>query len=311
MDWSNEPYVKVYTRETDDDLALTWEARALWDALLKRLDRSGYVETRRGARGLAAITRIPLEVVTRVLPELLEDGRIVAVDGGFLAPNYIAAQESTKSDKLRQKDSRDRRRAAALDRGVTPRDGAVTFRDASITPRDSSVTDGHEASRNVTLCSADPDPLQTSALQSATPARAIPPSTEHLARDTWDAVAAARLQLAAELGLKQVLAMSDRFGTPSEPRAGRDLRERVREEGAAAAEACRQVVENLIAQARQENSVEWLSEKAFSAGGWQTARNWTPKQPNRGPRRTGDLIGSASPRTDHPVGDRLIPFGEL
>jgi hypothetical protein len=151
VDWSNENYVRVYTRETDDDLALTWEARALWDRMLTKFDRSGFVETRRGARGLAAITRIPPEVVDRVLPELLEDGRLVQVDGGYLAPNFIAAQEARKSDRQRQRESRERRRAQGLGQIVTERDDEVTNRDA--------VTNRDESSRSVTLCSADPDPL--------------------------------------------------------------------------------------------------------------------------------------------------------
>ncbi len=163
MDWSNEPYVKVYTRETDDDRALSWEARAVWDRLLLKLDRSGLFETKRGPRGVAAAVLIPADIVLRVLPELLTDGRIREVPAGYFAPNFIPAQESSKSDKLRQKDARDRRRSRNLGHQVTNSDGAVT-------KRDSGVTDGHAASRGVTpshslLCSADPDPLLCSALQ--------------------------------------------------------------------------------------------------------------------------------------------------
>lgn len=163
MDWANEPYVKAYTRETDDDLALSWEALAVWRAMLLRFDRSGVIETKRRSRGLAAVVRIPFEVVDRALPELLEDGRIREVPMGYFAPNYIEAQEATKSDKLRQKESRERRRSRNLDHPVTKRD-------ATITNRDESVTSSHDASRDVTLCSAssaDQDPLQ-----SAAPARA-------------------------------------------------------------------------------------------------------------------------------------------
>jgi len=295
MDWSNEPYVKVYTRETDDDLALTWEAVALWNQLMKRFDRSGFLETRRGARGLAAITRVPLQVVTRVLPELIEDGRLVEVDGGFLAPNYIAAQEASKSDKLRQKDSRDRRRARALDHGVANRDGAVTERDEVDTERDIGVTTGHAQSRRVTLCSADPDP-SADPLPAIASARAIHPTVYDLAKLTWQALSEARLMIAAELGLTNVIGFPDRFGMPSEPRACHDLRDRVREEGDGAEAACRRVVENLIAQARDERSIEWLAEKAFTAGGWQHARSWVPRQhrPQKREARAG-AIGASTP----------------
>src|SRR5436309_1936659 len=106
MDWSNEEYVKVYRRETDDDLILSWQARALWAAMMIKFDRAGLIETRRRARGLAALVRIPVDVVQAALPELLEDGRVQEVPVGYFARNFLIAQEASKSDKLRQRDSR-------------------------------------------------------------------------------------------------------------------------------------------------------------------------------------------------------------
>lgn len=135
-----------------------------------------------------------------------------------------------------------------------------------------------------------------------------------IAKGVWDRVSAARVELAAELQLANVRPMPDRYGMPSEPRACHDLRDRLREEGDNAADVADHVVANLIAQAREERTVEWLSEKAFSAGGWQTARNWLPKQQlaRRGPARApGGLIGSASPRTDHPDSPTLVNISEL
>jgi hypothetical protein len=128
VDWSNEEYVKVYRRETDDDLILTWQARALWAAMLIKFDRAGLLETRRGVRGLAALVRIPLDVVQAVLPELLEDGRVLEVPLGYFAPYFLAAQEASKSDKLRQRDSRARRAALAKSSALLLR-GDVTNRD--------------------------------------------------------------------------------------------------------------------------------------------------------------------------------------
>jgi hypothetical protein len=155
MDWSNEPYVRVYTRETDDDLALSWEAMALWNQLMKRFDRSGYIETRRGARGIAAITRIPLQVVERVLAELIEDGRLVAVEGGFVAPNYIAAQEASKSDRQRQKDSRDRRGLKHLTSRIVTRTSQIRSAPSRIVTRTSrQVTPRHSRSLFALQCRA-------------------------------------------------------------------------------------------------------------------------------------------------------------
>ncbi len=130
MDWSNEEYVKVCRRETDDDLILTWQARALWAAMLIKFDRAGLLETRRGVRGLAALVRIPLDVVQAVLPELLDDGRVLEVPLGYFSPNFLAAQEAGKSDKLRQRDSR-ARRAALAKSSALPLRGDVTNRDST------------------------------------------------------------------------------------------------------------------------------------------------------------------------------------
>ncbi len=155
MDWHNEPYVKSYTRETDDDLMLSWQALALWRAMLLKFDRSGLLETRRGVRGLAALVRIPFDVVEVALPELLSDGRLVSVDTGYFAPNFMEAQEASKSDKLRQRESRLRRAQSALTGQVS------NHTNVSVTNRDQTsraVTRGHESSQPVTLCSADPDP---------------------------------------------------------------------------------------------------------------------------------------------------------
>jgi hypothetical protein len=151
MDWENEPYVKVYTRETDDDLLLSWEARALWGAMLLKFDRSGLLETKRGPRGVAALVRIPPEVVVRVLPELLEDGRLTEIDRGYFAPNFMAAQEARKSDRLRQREMRVRRADLARSSEIRSESNVdVTNRDGSSRDLDSR----HTASRSALLCSA-------------------------------------------------------------------------------------------------------------------------------------------------------------
>lgn len=153
MDWSNEEYVRLYTRETTDDLELSWEALALWRAMLCKFDRAGLMSARKGWRSVSLATRIPFDVVMRAGPELISDGRVVEIEGGFQAPNYIAAQTTSKSDKLRQKESRDRRAREAVPKVI----------DTTQARHESShaVTSSHDESRNVTLCSAllcDSDP---------------------------------------------------------------------------------------------------------------------------------------------------------
>lgn len=146
MDWANERYVRVYTRDTDDWICLPWQARALWHELLRKADRAGVIQTRRGAVGLAALTRIPIDVVEAALPVLLADGCVQENKDGFVLPNYIVAQETPQSDAQRQREARERRRAAA----VTERDVKVTERDAPVTNREEMSRATVHAEQNVT-----------------------------------------------------------------------------------------------------------------------------------------------------------------
>ncbi len=123
LDWTNEPYTRLYKRDTDDDLLLSWEARSVWYEFIKKCDYSGIIPTRRGVRGLAATLRFPLDVVERALAELLEDGRLRSTEDktGFIAPNYECANFAPRSDKARKVESRIRRRHEALSgEPVTP-----------------------------------------------------------------------------------------------------------------------------------------------------------------------------------------------
>lgn len=125
-----------------------------------------------------------------------------------------------------------------------------------------------------------------------------PRSRGRLAEATYRRVSDARVAIAAELKLPEQLPFP--AVTPSS-RAGsfRDLLDRMREEGALAAVVCDRVVENLIAQAREERSIEWLAEKAFSEGGWRTARGWMPaaSRPAK-PARPGAPAAAPSRKPD-------------
>lgn len=122
IDWPNEDFARLYKRETDDDLLLSWEALAVWHMFLKRCDKSGLLETKRGVRGLAALLRIPHEVIERVLQELLEDGRLRSIPHhGFMAPNYVNANYVARSDKARKAHSRLTQRVTGASEKVTGR----------------------------------------------------------------------------------------------------------------------------------------------------------------------------------------------
>lgn len=270
MDWPNENYVRLYTRETDDDLVLSWEARAVWHEMLKRFDRSGLIELRRGRKGLAAVLRVPVEVVERGVPELIEDGRIRELEAGYFAPNFMEAQEATKSDRQRQKESRERRRSK---HAVTDQDEPVTNRDESsrhaVTKRDANVTPPPQV---VTLTSADPDPLPSSAeLPAASeapppPAQIYPKTQIHnprikLNHDAWAYAALEHARLAGE-GLTGSMAWSAiPGGAPQSDLVARtaELVEQANGDIAKAAAILRQRVDVAAAESKREGHLRWFT----------------------------------------------------
>ena len=55
MRWDDERYVRLYTRDTTDWLALSWQAQGLFVLILRKVNRAGVIDLgRAGKRGLAA-----------------------------------------------------------------------------------------------------------------------------------------------------------------------------------------------------------------------------------------------------------------
>lgn len=161
MDFANERWVKLYTRDTASWVALSWPARNLLIQLLRKVDRAGCIDLGRvGMRALAGMLgaadhRAEIESSLR---ELVEDGAVELVDDGarLVIPNFVAAQETRMSASARAKLSRDKKKAGLpvtkRDASVTKRDGeeaqpTVTKRDATVTPRDASATPRDEVPR--------------------------------------------------------------------------------------------------------------------------------------------------------------------
>jgi hypothetical protein len=139
--------------------------------------------------GLAALIRYPLEVVESAIPELVADGRIREIDTGYVAPNFLEAQEAPHSDKHRAREYRARRRnetlisdpsipmsevahsAAPAEHGANGNGYSVTKRDASVTPDSDVVTIVTQRHESVTP--SDPSDPSDKERESAG-ARAIP-----------------------------------------------------------------------------------------------------------------------------------------
>jgi hypothetical protein len=186
MNWGDERYVRVYTRESPDWLCLPWQARALFVEILKRCDRSGVLKVGPHPESTVAVAIYwPPEVVRQFLPVLLEDGCLTLAGTHLVARNYIEAQETAKSDAERKRESREKRRDGAL-AGVTKRDQVVTKRDGTVTKPDAPVTKPDASVHPSVPCRAVPCDaslagLETSKTSPAQPGAVAPDPTPAIA----------------------------------------------------------------------------------------------------------------------------------
>lgn len=141
MRYEDEPYVRLYKRETPEWTLLEWQARLIHPLVLKHMDRAGLLELgKSGWKALASLLRVPLAFVEVAMPVLLEDGCVALAPDGkggqvIFAPNFIEAQEASQTDagrkRAQRERARDRARAATLGL-VDPYTGRpVTKRDTS------------------------------------------------------------------------------------------------------------------------------------------------------------------------------------
>jgi hypothetical protein len=153
LDWSNERYVRLY-RPGVDHRALCWQARAIWPLLLQEADGAGVIGARKGVAGLAKALDFPVEVVEAGIADLLDDGCLVAIPGGYCIRNYVEAQTATMTDNSRKARQREHDRAlsALAAAAATVSQAGAQF--GHETSRD--VTDGHRESRSVTPSRAEP-----------------------------------------------------------------------------------------------------------------------------------------------------------
>lgn len=161
MDYANESYVRLYSRDTKTWLLLGYDGQNTLMHLLRRVDRAGVLDVDGAdpAEVVSMVCRVPIEPTRSGLARILEHG-VAVIDGGRLVlPRFLEAQETSKSDKARQRESRERRRA------VDPRPKTnITLapQKSSETPKQSQNViechDGHEAGHDVTptvtLCCA-------------------------------------------------------------------------------------------------------------------------------------------------------------
>ncbi len=178
MDFANEHYIRLYTRNTTTWIRLGWDGQNVLTQVLRRVDLSGVLDIEDLEPWEAAVIHCnaPEDVAKRGMTRCLELGCLVHNGRYLVAPKYRDANEANKSDKQRQLESRHRRRASAMvtgshepSRAVTPRHklsqnvtvgGDVTPRDdgsqnvtgesRAVTEPSHAVTSGHTRSQTVT-----------------------------------------------------------------------------------------------------------------------------------------------------------------
>lgn len=182
MDWSDEHYVKWYTRDTATSLLWPWQTVALFPNLLKRCTKIGLVEVRSKDfwAGLSAVVRLPIEVIKPGMEHLIEDGTVELVPNGVFMPKFLEAQEAKKTKAASARDYREKQRALARGIGNVPRllEATVSTGDGA----SSRVMAGDPPARPL------PVPCPTPALPDPDPSPALPdrqtvdPATEKSSR---------------------------------------------------------------------------------------------------------------------------------
>lgn len=161
MIWEDERYVRIYTRDTATLLRLGWEGRAVLWELTRKVDRAGILRVEEPVADLAAILRMPEDVVERGLTALMsgKSPTVLLQEGAVVIPKFLEAQEARQSDRQRKADQRAKARDVAAARSVVADETephAVTKRDSesqNVTdcpPDGQKVTTGHTESHAVT-----------------------------------------------------------------------------------------------------------------------------------------------------------------
>lgn len=180
MNFEDEQYVRVYTRKTITSKRLGWEGRTVLWHLMCECDRSGLIEVGDGdlAEALSVLLGdIPEEVINAAIPRLASQGVTERHGTKLLIVRFEEAQEAKRSDKVRAKELRARKKAEAL----TQRDAPNTQRDEATR----SVTGRHETSLSAQLCSAVQSSEGGAGAPPPAPVQPVPTASKPPARDRF------------------------------------------------------------------------------------------------------------------------------
>lgn len=114
--WDHDQWIKLYRQDSADWLDWSWQARALFCFLLRKVDREGCypVGRRDPARAIARLVDMPEDVTREAMSELELTETIVIEDGSVCIPNYTKAHpkpltstERSRRWRARKGDARD------------------------------------------------------------------------------------------------------------------------------------------------------------------------------------------------------------
>lgn len=138
MNFDDERFVKIYPRNTTNWKLLGWEGRCVLMMLLREVDRAGCLDIEGGMEGLALLLDLPPDMTERGFSACVKRGTVVQNGNLAIIPNFTRAQDARQTDRVRQAESRARRREVAMSQNVTNAARTVTERDHV----SHSVTDG-------------------------------------------------------------------------------------------------------------------------------------------------------------------------
>lgn len=138
VDWSDEPYVRVYTRTTPTLARLGWEGRAVLWELMRIVDRSGQLDTQSPADDIAALTGLPVDVVDVGLRRLVATSTVASDSGRVWLPNFVAAQQAQRSNAAKCRAHRRKKSATLNVSFATPKVSEPTPKVSQSTPNDTT-----------------------------------------------------------------------------------------------------------------------------------------------------------------------------
>lgn len=174
MNYEDEDYVRLYTRDTPTWLSLGWEGQALLALTMRKVGRRNGVLDFEGfepLEALSSVTGLPAEVVAVGFERLSKRGVLVVDGQRIVLPKFVKAQWARQGVAARKRASRD---AQAADEVISK---------LIIPQNDSTVTLGHTESHPVTLQShpIPSKPSQEEPEQDGGPARSAKPRSNTVA----------------------------------------------------------------------------------------------------------------------------------